>query len=270
MAYIAWDNQIFCTPDDVAAKAPLSGLVPGSNLIQQNEFIQNAITTGKERLKRIVMQQCERAFPQTKAALITMQNGQVKDSISQFNSQIRALGGSNYNNWNGNSSNWNFLFAFGGVWFDNWVGSWGNVRPRIFWESGTHSTTVYAGTADRGDFMGNAISGFIYVNFADNPSVDWQTFRPDNLIDYIANPTCLKDANVYAAIEAALENSALTQTSRDVVEKNLGLLDSHFVKKVKSVIGECMQNVTFGVANVTDLPPYDENAFNKSSFVAIG
>lgn len=264
-AYTPWSDLVLCTPSDVAAVVNPIALTSAANLLEANTKIQEAIETGKDYLRRKSINQLQRAYPNTKKQLLTMQSAQIRDSILEFNAQFRVRGIDALSA----VSSWNFGNAFSPIWFADWLNGWNGIRPRVFWESGTHDATVYAGSADQGDFLGNSYTGFIYVNYAPSPNVEWRVFQPEDLIDYIANPQELKLANVYAAIVQCLENSMLfAQNNIQMVDmKKIQLEDMR--PTAARVVSECLQLLDFAVGDVTaPLPPYDNIAFNRSRFLA--
>ncbi len=260
-SYTTWAN-LTLSPSAVSSfVGSLAPFTLAANPLLSNEDVANAIEAGKRVLYRELFKKVSDSFPETMQQVLDMARTNAFAWMSRSSNQQNM---SEMLRWG--TSWFNSSFNASGYW--QWCGTL-NSLPNVWIFDAVPDTTTYANQALNGDFLVNTVTQYVYLNYSIDPTVtSWQRFKPEDLLNYITNPTVLDDAWTGLTVISLCENALASQAGQGAqVDKYQRLLDIWYEKVYGTrtqntrmrdgLVEKCCSLVVFDVGDSGELPPYN-------------
>lgn len=185
-----WANLIsgntICKFSDIEKKFKSLGIVLPNKGSGQNALYNDAYAEVGGWIRRRLIADLRRRKPDAPNKWYTAAIGRYKQRLEQISYAERA-------------ASVGCLCVSDGLWYD----SFDNLTSPVLWTNdGIPTSSTKANEAETGDYLLNVNNrnGFLYINRGTKTVPNWQRFLTDDLVDYIHNPTELKDAFVHGIL----------------------------------------------------------------------
>jgi hypothetical protein len=195
-----WSATTFCTAADVRTRAPeIDAAFNLGSITLGNDVITQKIALAKDLMRQHVVARAQSSHAATVQSWLEQAQSLADRKTEQSQAEYERLG-----------------LAPEDARFEDAIDAGGafstagrRTMPQTFTNSGT-PTNGTSGTqatfAENGARLVDTKYSLLYINRGTLASPTWERFTSESMIDYIANPTELKHANVVKALELLYED----------------------------------------------------------------
>jgi hypothetical protein len=209
-------------------------------------------------MRRVLIVEARKRFPDSVDALITFAQRKLDEYNNRVNRSINQQGAHYL------TSAGNYAYSIG-----SGEGK-GGMLPRLYYFTDTPTNGVNgteAGEAENGSFGIVADTWTPYINRGSKASPTWSAYTADDLINYIHDPTVLKDWAIMETAKLCLMDGAMrnriTGEYRDWKD-----FSDELHREIKTEMPNALAELKFDISNDGLLSDYENKSIRKKGYWA--